>query len=515
MEASDAISSMRYKNADKIDEFIHFVMDNSNDGLLAVNIAIWLILNEYDWNALLYDIHCDINGKFAPDQSNLYLFLKQYNRQLFEQIYTEYLDDIRALYHYDVKQKNAKIDRICICGTHLVQITVTERIKKYFGDDWKQMKKEIICDQCNKMYYNDDIIFYCPNKSEKHLNGYDICNLCAIQYKHSQSNQKRLLLQSMGYSVAEAGNALYETNDKLFSAIHYLLRKEQIKINKENQIDTFYDTDNEHINPLIHSENMYNKQYQENDDTQDEQNENNDTESKSSDSTKEEQTCESCDIQSCVHLDSALFVLKNMDKEIDIMIAVDAFLHLIEFHNDDNDFLFIVTNLMLCDFNQCDVFKRHYRDRNNAFTKEPNVRDQIIDKFHCYYLHSQDLGHRLYTNIETQNDDNNQSVINQKLQMVFNQKCKAQKYIYRHYKTQIQKFNQIKHNFTAFDTNVPYYSFGVEYKYISCDMEYKQEDDVERIKPLLVKGSIFKSLKDELTLNNMSRMTMEQFNNEY
>ena len=110
---------------------------------------------------------------------------------------------------------------------------------------------------------------------------------------------------------------------------------------------------------------------------------------------------------------------------------LNDFNHCLKYHDSDEDFEFCYNNLISlickeCDINQCLMIKRNYRNRINLGTsqnidkrtdiyfgddyKEINIQ-QILDKIHCFYYHSYQMGFRLNANIKLsvwdQNDDDN------------------------------------------------------------------------------------------------------------
>eukprot|EP01083_Nonionella_stella_P306263 1072001_1 len=508
----------RKPKPDEMDKFIYFIEETTTT-VFAAYFTVWLKSHEYDWQDVLYDIHCDIDDIFQPHQSNIYLFLKQQRHErLFESIYTKYLDDIRALNLYDTQQWNAKIDRTCICHSRLKQSTVKARIIEYSPD--VELKPEIVCNQCFKKRTKNDVIFYCPNKSEKHPNGYDICNPCALQNNLSPSDKFRSLQQE-GYKIGEIGDALDKMNGDENAAKAYLAQQKQHKRDTEKELDALYRTDGERIAALIHPSNIEMKQNTQITVVDNKTVEKEEDEKKASDV---DPSCATCDIESCVNLETILFALNNTDEELNIALVLNAFLHLMDAHNEDADFEFIRSQLQFCDVNQCDVFRRHYRNRTNS-SKEPDVRQQCLDKIHCYYQHSHDLGHR--SRSQTDAKDKKEVNINDTIHAVSHQKQKTRQYVHRF--REPQQYNNQRPSegrgnnmaskpSTAFSNNAGYYSFGVEFKYVTpgdnSEMDAKG-DETSRVKALLVRNAAHASLKEEMTQNAIARMTMEQFNNEY
>eukprot|EP01084_Bolivina_argentea_P138369 243614_1 len=106
----------------------------------------------------------------------------------------------------------------------------------------------------------------------------------------------------------------------------------------------------------------------------------------------------------------------SIDK-LDINLnLLDIFLHLMDKHDDTKSFEIIRKRLeCVCDVSQCNIFNRHHTDRNELKTTNQihklyeceteqeqqnlDVKNvaikQILDKMHCYYQHSYDVGFRL------------------------------------------------------------------------------------------------------------------------
>eukprot|EP01083_Nonionella_stella_P134162 408212_1 len=76
---------------------------------------------------------------------------------------------------------------------------------------------------------------------------------------------------------------------------------------------------------------------------------------------------------------------------------MDMFLHLKQHHDSDDHFEYIYDHLPNCQVNHCDKFKRNYRNRSAQHVREerhnPPIQE-ILDKIHCYFKHSFDMGYR-------------------------------------------------------------------------------------------------------------------------
>eukprot|EP01084_Bolivina_argentea_P276279 471396_1 len=124
-------------------------------------------------------------------------------------------------------------------------------------------------------------------------------------------------------------------------------------------------------------------------------------------------TIECGSISTCGHLKRLGNVMTQhieMNK-IDMSSLLDNFIHLINYHCDNDDaFEYIYNTMGVCDISKCKSFRRNYRDRkkcrNNSYRNElyssnnntshiDIIRQQIFDKIHCYFCHCFDIGNRL------------------------------------------------------------------------------------------------------------------------
>eukprot|EP01083_Nonionella_stella_P135289 411562_1 len=99
--------------------------------------------------------------------------------------------------------------------------------------------------------------------------------------------------------------------------------------------------------------------------------------------------------------------LNAYDIQLDIHDVLNDFLYLLEHHNDEYSFQRLYELFGgFCDINHCAAFQRNYRNRANEHWDVTNplyanidstdiVKQQIMDRIHCYYRHSFDMGYRL------------------------------------------------------------------------------------------------------------------------
>eukprot|EP01084_Bolivina_argentea_P020585 38277_1 len=190
---------------------------------------------------------------------------------------------------------------------------------------------------------------------------------------------------------------------------------------------------------------------------------------------------------------------------------LNDYIHLLNEHNSNEDFeyvykCFISEMTDICDVMTCNFFCRYQRDRSRDY--EANVRDQlyntsdtkeittqqIIDKIHCYWLHTFDLAYKLTSeeietmssnaNTDTKNDDEIDESILQKYvdnELLYRQqiiKSKRERFkatenkrlsvcendTNRHAKWRLTKDEKC-HKIKLDDEGSEIYSFGFPYKY--------------------------------------------------
>eukprot|EP01084_Bolivina_argentea_P140696 247301_1 len=198
---------------------------------------------------------------------------------------------------------------------------------------------------------------------------------------------------------------------------------------------------------------------------------------------------------------------QNANKQhIDISSLIDDYSFLLQNHNNHDDIQYIHEKLGgACDSKQCDIFKRHYRNTNN----ETEWRQQIIDKIHCFYRHTYDIGYMLNAEHRSELKINPPIKKHFKIcEMLKNQRTANGRVT--------NKFNQVLICDNIKKNNT--YNFGTQFKYgYENEDKYKILDDIkEWTEPNCVEViSKYKSIKEELTMNDISTITMIQFNDEY
>eukprot|EP01084_Bolivina_argentea_P213366 362390_1 len=90
-----------------------------------------------------------------------------------------------------------------------------------------------------------------------------------------------------------------------------------------------------------------------------------------------------------------------MDTEDETILNVkqllDDFLYILGNHAKDFEYIYNELDCT-CDVNKCIAFQRMHRDRSKPIDDEEikySINQQIIDKIHCYFIHTLDIGYRL------------------------------------------------------------------------------------------------------------------------
>eukprot|EP01084_Bolivina_argentea_P280745 480170_1 len=194
--------------------------------------------------------------------------------------------------------------------------------------------------------------------------------------------------------------------------------------------------------------------------------------------------------------------------------VVSTFQHMLQNHSDEFDEIYDAliikcNNNQSCNLSNCALLSRSYRNRSRLFMDDVQrkklyfnysdtfdvVAQQILDKIHCYYFHSIDIGYKLSEedkrqikhNMDTEckNDDNNDIMSD-----------KTVKYIYKciDMRKQSPQMNQINTGGTKFasplDKLESSYSFGITYFYWTY-----YENSVESIDPLTRHGMLILEYK--------------------
>eukprot|EP01084_Bolivina_argentea_P002711 5012_1 len=211
---------------------------------------------------------------------------------------------------------------------------------------------------------------------------------------------------------------------------------------------------------------------------------------------------------------------------LNIVNIVDDYLHLLIRHNDDLHFQFIIDKLGTCNVSECKLFMRHHRDRNIVeqkinkvdIDKDDEPYCEILDKIHCYFYHSVDIGYRLAMNkkkINESSSSNKHTLINEVLLKQYNmfksKRLKQATILSDVNRRLITKYNQLSLIFNdqhQFDDK-QIYSFGFEFKYETTEQKNDYSKDVKQIIPK------YFNLKEEILSNKIAGLSTKQFYNEY
>eukprot|EP01084_Bolivina_argentea_P142824 250874_1 len=214
----------------------------------------------------------------------------------------------------------------------------------------------------------------------------------------------------------------------------------------------------------------------------------------------------------------------------ELVQLLDDFIYLLELTKDDVVFEEIYQHLQInCSLNTCIAFSRHSQKQTDSskFQKDMEINDtaieQLMDKIHCHWAHSFDLGYRLNSsnrlllnkltqNLSDQSNTHNDSLLNKTLihrkkmlsiqTSIPDSDSKSSHTISR----SVDKYNQLNSSNMLQDA-AGFYSFGFQFYY--GDMDSYMHRDIIVISPK------YESLKEELTCNNICILTVKQFQNEY
>eukprot|EP01084_Bolivina_argentea_P117670 208931_1 len=226
-----------------------------------------------------------------------------------------------------------------------------------------------------------------------------------------------------------------------------------------------------------------------------------------------------CDLSKCTHLRSLQNIMtkyklnkhqlppENIENQTSYL---NDYLHLITEHTTNNEFETIYNTFDgHCDLHKCSAFTRNHRDRHKDKVNTNNGSD-ILDKIHCHYCHSFDIGFRLKKN-EIQNIENDAKNDNDE-------------YFVDHTLIKIQKILLNKHNFSKvvrargpkYSTLQPDDSKNMDYDF-GCYFDYNGEaaDDGRFYSKPIEVNKKYNDIKREMTSNTISQISLDTFNREY
>eukprot|EP01084_Bolivina_argentea_P302144 521479_1 len=237
--------------------------------------------------------------------------------------------------------------------------------------------------------------------------------------------------------------------------------------------------------------------------------------------------CRECylDVETCDEVQILVSVMKTYNYQddldignIDIDQILNSFLHLMQLHNSEDEYELLFNKFDLisnCKLNECNIWRRHYTHRadyrcgyfhQESYDTMSSAVVQILDKIHCYYIHSFDIGHKLsardrnilkYFSMPKQNGVD-YTMINT---------YETLSYRHKQYKHMRYRNNAISNanKFITAEMYQPGFTFCYGYKDEKYTIEHHSAGNVSQK---------YSCLKHELTLNSLSIMTMEQFSAE-
>eukprot|EP01084_Bolivina_argentea_P109748 196120_1 len=196
--------------------------------------------------------------------------------------------------------------------------------------------------------------------------------------------------------------------------------------------------------------------------------------------------------------------------------ALRCYIHLIHEHDKDDEFEYIVQCLNPCDLNKCQKFRRNYRNRNASKYDGNNklqIRDKVyyetMDKIHCYFYHSFDIGHRLsnkdrmlLNEASDNKEENDEPLVNLHKLKILQLLSLKQKNIHSSLEKQ-KRFNQLV--LETVDDKI--YSYGYPFAYVKNHWS-------QHYIYTLVKEK-YQTLKQEVTQNEVHVLSLQQFNTEF
>eukprot|EP01084_Bolivina_argentea_P113385 202086_1 len=236
--------------------------------------------------------------------------------------------------------------------------------------------------------------------------------------------------------------------------------------------------------------------------------------------------------------------------------VVDAFLHLIDKHNDNQQFKYIYNKIYRsgCDISTCEAFKRNYRDRTHRthISEQKNhelnelnyneiaekVKQEIIDKFHCYYFHSYDIGHRLecanvdlhvHRNKSKEDTESwNQYMTNKsvtELCKLLHKKRNESSQVKKVLNARVDRYNNLsqKNNTNQNDEKFNMYQYGYFFYYDGGYSPFHQfitwisqaKDQIMYKIPVVKTYPKYSNIKAEVSQNDYHNITIEMFAREY
>eukprot|EP01083_Nonionella_stella_P058357 152862_1 len=233
----------------------------------------------------------------------------------------------------------------------------------------------------------------------------------------------------------------------------------------------------------------------------------------------------------CKSLQNILLLLQNYSdvehipgvSNQQLLQIVNDYLHVLLQHDTDQHFKWIYDKLRSCDLPTCARFKRRYRHRMSIDNQQPlgqSLYTFFIDKIHCYFQHSYDIGSRLSSVLkqklqqiqdEMDHDMNGAFIVSSlDRRLLYLSKImhgKRQKYNINIY----AKYNQLYSENIKIKTKASnFYSFGHSFAY-----GYDGESVATFPTHVVHVTAKYSSLKEELLQNQIMTLTKAQFQTEY
>eukprot|EP01083_Nonionella_stella_P087450 243317_1 len=206
---------------------------------------------------------------------------------------------------------------------------------------------------------------------------------------------------------------------------------------------------------------------------------------------------------------------------------LDDYIHLLHHHDDDVQFQFIFKTLPQCNMAKCTGLRRNHRNRcqSKSNTHESTINLEILDKIHCYFIHSYDVGYRLtaderekiaaHLDVDTSNGASvGVNFINKELlhmsQIISHKRELCKRYITTLEHRCIRQCTQLQ-SVTSSNTGTNLFHFGMSFVYGHTE---ENEGDISTHNLNKVSPRHESLIKDELINNKFCILTTTQFNRE-
>eukprot|EP01083_Nonionella_stella_P058932 154256_1 len=125
-----------------------------------------------------------------------------------------------------------------------------------------------------------------------------------------------------------------------------------------------------------------------------------------------------CKIEDCLCFKQLYSIMMKYNNDIpkaNVVSILNCYLHVLFEHTDDKQFEMISETFGRCDIKKCKIIRRNYRNRhkiqqrNELYSMNDDIPlVQALDKIHCLFFHSYDIGHKTSCKSIHQNtvDDN-------------------------------------------------------------------------------------------------------------